>query len=166
MILSAQSIRQRVSLAEDAVVSILGQEHQELLIRPFVERGVIHGMSYGLSAAGYDVCIKDPYEIVPGGFLLATTIEYFEFPNDLRGMLHDKSSWARKGLAVQNTIFEPGWRGWPTIEISNHGLDTIDIHAGCPIGQMSFQLLDVPTDQPYQGKYQDQPHRPVEAREE
>ncbi len=153
MILSAQTILERIL-------------HHSLIIKPFYERTVEHGMSYGLSAAGYDMRIKDGYALLPGAFQLATTVEYFEFPNDLRGILYNKSSWARKGLSIQNTVFEPGWRGWPTIELSNNGPDTIRIAAGAPIGQMSFELLDRPTSQPYSGKYQDQPQRPVEAKDE
>lgn len=132
-------------------------------ILPFCERTIIHGMSYGLSACGYDVCIKDGMVLDRGGFALATTVEWFSFPADIRGALADKSTWARRGIVVQNTRFEPGWYGFPTIEISNHGLEAVFIPPRSPIAQMEFALLDAPTDQPYTGKYQDQPQRPVEA---
>lgn len=151
MILSAQSIR-----------IIMGKR-----IEPFHERSVFQGMSYGLSSAGYDVRIKDTVFVPSNGFVLATTIEKFDFPDDLLGELKDKSSWARRGIAVQNTVFEPGWRGYPTIEISNHGGDAYSILGGTPIAQMIFHRLDRSTDQPYgNGKYQDQPQQPVPAKNE
>lgn len=148
MILSAQTIRCRVR------------------IEPFSERSICEGMSYGLSAAGYDIRIANDIKLVRGDFALATTVERFEFPDDVMGMLADKSTWARRGIAVQNTIFEPGWRGYPTIELSNHGLWDAEIKQGTPIAQMVFHLLDRPTDRPYSGKYQDQPQWPVQAIEE
>lgn len=149
MILSAQTIR------------------RSIVIEPFCERTVEHGMSYGLSGAGYDLRIKDRIFLRAGEFKLATTIERFEFPDDVMGMLADKSSWARCGVALQNTIFEPGWRVYPTLELSNHGFRNIRIPAGAPVGQMIFMRLDAPTERPYgAGKYQDQPQEPVPAKDE
>lgn len=156
MILSAQSIEARVLDACAGLPSGLD-------ICPFVYRTFVHGMSYGLSSAGYDLRIKGELMMLPGMFVLATTMERISLPDDIMAQLADKSSWARRGIAVQNTIFEPGWHGYPTIEISNHGSDTVRIRAGSPIGQMIFHLLDQPTARPYAGKYQDQPQRPVEA---
>lgn len=151
MLLSAQSIR------------------REIDISPFAERTVRNGMSFGLSSAGYDIRIKLDELVkvlMPGDFVLATTIEHLSFPHFVMGMLVDKSSWARKGLSVQNTVFEPGWRGYPTIEINNHSSECVPIHNVDPIAQMIFMWLDKPTDQPYSGKYQDQPQMPVAALEE
>jgi dCTP deaminase len=139
---------------------------REMVIAPFNERTVAFGMSYGLSAAGYDMRIAEGVTVPAGGFVLATTLERFEFPDDVLGKLADKSSWARRGVAVQNTIFEPGWRGYPTLEISNHGDADVTIPAGAPIAQMIFHRLDAPTESPYRGKYQDQPQKPVPALDE
>jgi dCTP deaminase len=150
MILSAQTIRNRLRNR----------------ITPFNERTVFNGMSYGLSHAGYDLRIKDELVLWPTEFALATTIEELEFPNDILGMLKDKSSWARRGLSVFNTIFEPGWRGYPTIELANHGDQRLVIEAGAPIAQMIFHQVDQPTEKPYAGKYQDQPQEPVPAKDE
>jgi dCTP deaminase len=136
------------------------------VIEPFSEREVFNGMSYGLSVAGYDLRIRDGLLLEPHGFALATTIERFEFPHDVLGVLADKSTWARRGLAVQNTIFEPGWRGYPTIELTNHNAFTLAIEPGMPIGQMIFHKLDRATDIPYTGKYQDQKQEPTPAKEE
>lgn len=158
MILSAQTIRRRIkSPTVDEIID------GPLAINPFCERSVFAGMSFGLSSAGYDVRIKNEIMLRPGDFILATTVEYVAIPRDLLCKLADKSSWARRGIAVQNTIFEPGWRGYPTLEVSNHGRNRVRISAGAPIGQLLFHMLDYPTEQPYAGKYQDQPQEPVGA---
>lgn len=154
MILSGQSIRRR------------------WIFTPFFERSVANGMSFGLSACGYDVRLdldhvnREPQRICPGQFLLASTIEHMVIPNDLVAMVHDKSTWARRGLAVQNTIAEPGWQGWLTLELTNHGAEVITLRHGDPIAQIVFHLLDEPAEQPYRGKYQDQQRGPQEARDE
>lgn len=162
MILSAQSIRAR--MLETRRSSELGLESLlQLEIRPFVGRTVSHGMSFGLSAAGYDLRIKDELVLYPGDFALATTVEYLRLPSDLLGQLVDKSTWARRGVAVQNTVFEPGWFGYPTLEVSNHGKEDVLVPAGAPIAQMIFHVLDQATDRPYSGRYQDQPQVPTPA---
>lgn len=156
MILSAQSIRRRLR----------PQYPHRLVIDPFAERTVASGMSYGLSVAGYDLRVRDWFYLHPGDFALAVSVERFEFPLDLIGHLADKSTWARRGIAVQNTIFEPGWRGYPTLELSNHSRVPVRIEAGSPIAQMIFHLLDEPAEAGYAGKYQDQPAEAVPALEE
>ena len=145
MILSAQSIRRRG------------------IISPFNERTIAHGLSFGLSSCGYDVRIKEPVTFRGAfQFSLASTIEHFNMPTDVVGRVHDKSTWARRGLAIQNTIIEPGWRGYLTLELSNNDRDnTLRIEAGAPIAQIIFELLDYETEAPYSGKYMDQPSCPV-----
>lgn len=145
MILSAQSIRQRG------------------IFTPFCERTREHGMTYGLGPAGYDVRVSEEIALGPGGYSLASTIEHFTMPNDVLGKVADKSTWARLFLAVQNTIIEPGWRGYLTLELSNHSNRPIIIPKGAPIAQIVLHLLDQPTEQPYAGKYQDQKAGAVEA---
>lgn len=150
MVLSAQSIRKRG------------------ILTPFFERHV-HletGASWGLSVAGYDIRVKQGIELGPNEFTLASSIEHFDMPNDLLGVVADKSSLARRGIAVQNTIIEAGWRGHLTLEITNHSRDTVHLIAGQPIAQIIFHQLDEPTETPYGGKYQDQPDMPVEAKRE
>jgi dCTP deaminase len=148
LILSAQSIRKRRPIA------------------PFHERTSLNGMTFGLSSAGYDVRIRERVVLRPGDFALASTVERFTMPTDLIARVADKSSWARKGLTVQNTVIEPGWEGFLTLELANHGPNTLMIEAGSPIAQIIFELLDEPTEQPYAGKYQHQPPEPVHAIEE
>lgn len=136
------------------------------LITPWNERDSVFGMTYGLGPAGYDVRIKDRVEIEPSGFALASTVEHFKMTDDTIGQVCDKSTWARRGLCVQNTIIEPGWRGYLTLELTNHSKNTIVVSAGAPICQIIFMQLTSRTSLPYGGKYQDQPNRPVAAIDE
>lgn len=136
------------------------------IFTPFAERTVLEGMSYGLSAAGYDVRIREEVTLGPGDFRLASTVEHLEMPRDLLGVVHDKSTWARRGLALQNTVIEPGWRGFLTLELTNHGPEPLLIRAGSPIAQIVLHQMLAPTEQVYSGKYQDQPPLPVPARSE
>lgn len=146
------------------------------IIKPFYGRMVERGMTYGLSSAGYDVrlsmegqignarCMRrqdklsERYRIYDHDFWLASTIEHFHMPDDVLGIVHDKSSWARRGLAVQNTVIEPGWRGYLTLELTYHGPfdKEIILQHGDPIAQIVFHKLDASTVLPYEGKYQDQ----------
>lgn len=150
MILSAQTIR-------DLCL-------REKVIDPFNERTVVRGMSFGLSGASYDIRIAEDVTLAPGEFKLASSMERFQIPRHICLIVHDKSSWARRGIAVQNTLFDPGWSGYATMELSNHGRETLIIHAGDPIAQVVFHLIDFATEQPYQGKYQDQEAGPQSAR--
>lgn len=140
---------------------------QEGLVWPFNEREVIRGKSYGVSHCGYDIRIKLPEDkstmlLAPGTFLLASSVERIKMPNDLVAIVHDKSSWARLGLALQNTVLEPGWEGFITLELTTHR-DWITIYDGDPIAQLIFHRLEEATEKPYVGKYQNQADRPVEA---
>ena len=138
MILSGQSIRKRG------------------IFTPFHERSKAHGMTFGVGPAGYDVRIDKKVVLRPGDFALAATMERFDIPTDLIAIIHDKSTWARKGLALQNTVAEPGWCGYLTIELSNHGDNTLVIEEGAPIAQVILHVLDQPTETPYAGRYQNQ----------
>lgn len=144
MILSGQSIRKRG------------------IFNPFCERTLYNGMTHGLGPAGYDVRIDQKVILEPGGFSLASTLEHFTMPNDLLAFVHDKSTWARLGLALQNTVIEPGWSGWLTLELTNHGPETLVIEDGMAIGQIVFHLLDEPAE-PYRGKYHQQARGPQPA---
>jgi dCTP deaminase len=154
MILSPQSIRARC----------LGTPP---LITPFFERSVsTGGRSFGLSSASYDVRIDQDVIIPPHGFVLASTIERFDIHNDLVGLVKDKSSWARGGLFVQNTLIDPGWCGFLTVELSSNSDAEIRIARGEPIAQIAFAQLDELTELPYRGKYFDQERGPQPARYE
>lgn len=123
-----------------------------------------HGVSYGLSEAGYDIRIKQDVTLYPfRRFTLASTVEQFQMPDDLVGIVHDKSTWARRGLSVFNTVIEPGWEGFLTLELVYHRWWPLHIPAGAGIAQVIFHQLDEPV--AYTGKYQGQPDEPVKARE-
>ena len=133
------------------------------IFTPFAERTKFLGMTYGVGPAGYDVRVDQDIKLQPGGFALASTLEHFDMPNDLMGIVHDKSTWARLGLAAQNTCIEPGWRGWLTLELTNHSERPIKIEKGIAIAQIIFHLLDAPASVAYDGKYQNQARGPQEA---
>ena len=164
MLLPAQAIRFRCVYPNSSV-------HREWpMIYPFHERTVDKGFTFGLSSCGYDVRIAEKVILAPGDFLLASSMERFNIPHDVMMMIVDKSSWARRGVAVQNTVAEPGWRGYLTLELSCHAKpkhelrpdprspeNLIYIEPGTPIAQVLFMQLAEATRQPYQGRYQDQP---------
>lgn len=138
-----------------------------------------HGVSHGLAEAGYDICINQSVAFFPGlslgsihidcaddgrriedgNFCLASAIEEFDMPNTLVGIVHDKSSWARQGLSVFNTVIEPGWKGFLTLELVYHGRQPLIIPAGAGIAQVIFHKVAVPAQ--YVGKFQNQEDRPV-----
>ena len=134
-----------------------------------------HGTSYGLGEAGYDIRIKQEVVFKPGmtmgptvevngqlehgRFTLASAIEEFDMPADLVGVVHDKSTWARQGLSVFNTVIEPGWKGFLTLELVFHGNKEVVIPAGAGIAQVIFTSLA--HDASYEGKYQHQADMPV-----
>lgn len=138
-----------------------------------------HGTSYGLAEVGYDIRIKQDIHYSPrnggslaingegvvrsetGRFCLASALEEFQMPSSLLGIVHDKSTWARRGLSVFNTVIEPGWCGFLTLELVFHGNTDVHIRAGSGIAQVVFHELLLPA--VYDGKYQNQPNRPVEA---
>lgn len=141
-------------------------------LEPFIEEKTLaYGMSFGLSYAGYDVRVDQDIVLDPQGFSLASTMERFRVPakflfegreRGLLGVVHDKSSWARQGLSVQNTVIEPGWEGYLTLELTNHGHKVIRIEKGMPIAQIIFHLTTSPG-KGYDGKYQGQGRGAVPA---
>lgn len=135
-------------------------------VAPFHERTRLDGCTYGLSAAGYDVRIAEDVILWPGRFTLASTVERFDMPDDVLGIVHDKSTWARRGIAVQNTVIEPGWTGYLTLELTMHAWRLTRIRAGVGIAQIVFHRLDHPAERPYNGKYQNQERGPQAARYE
>lgn len=94
-------------------------------------------------------------------FILASAKEEFDMPDNLLGIVHDKSTFARKGLSVFNTVIEPSWKGYLTLELVFHGNEPVHIKAGSGIAQVVFHDLTDPRS--YAGKYQNQPDMPVKA---
>lgn len=146
----------------------LSQAYRDIL-EPFRDPYTYKGMSGGVSNAGYDIAVEfdargfqRSITLASGVFVLASSIECFNMPINLVGIVHDKSSWARRGLTVQNTVIEPGWRGHLTLELHNHSRQALTIHEGQPIAQVLFH--EIRSAAPYDGKYQDQERGPVAAR--
>lgn len=174
MIISGQTIRRYCQ--GDAPLIAPFNDRKEIIFNEFrtVEgRQVPHQlkMTYGVGPAGYDVRVefdetgeKNSIIVPPGGFVLAATMERFQMPVHLIGMVADKSSWARRGIAVQHTVIEPGWCGYLTLEISNHSSHAVRIERGMPIAQIIFHVIDEAVDFAYDGKYQDQGRGPREAK--
>lgn len=146
------------------------------------EKKVFNGRSYGLAEVGYDIRLKQDIKFDPdgnfigemiyptvqvgglvttGNFCIASSIEEFEMPPNLMGVVHDKSTNIREGIQVFNSIIEPSWRGFLTIEIAFHGNKPIVLEAGTPIAQVVFHEIAEPAE--YKGKYQNQEDKPVEA---
>lgn len=129
---------------------------------PFSEPGRAHGRSYGVSHAGYDVRLDQDVWLWPKGFRLASTFERFDMPADVLGVVHDKSTNIRLGIAVHNTIIECGWSGHLTLEISNQCWRPRLLLRGTPIAQVIFHQIDRACEG-YSGKYQNQKRGPQEA---
>lgn len=122
-----------------------------------------NGVTYGMSEAGYDIRIKQDITLHPlKRFSLASTIERFQMPDNLVAIVHDKSTWARRGLSVFNTVIEPGWHGWLTLELIYHGWKPLRIKAGSGIAQAIFHEIIEPKS--YTGRYQGQEDAPVPAK--
>lgn len=137
------------------------------IVEPFVERTVFNGKSFGLSSAGYDIRARESVELLPSNrsrFQMCSSLERFQMPDDVLGIVHDKSTWARLGVAVQNTVIEPGWQGFLTLELTLHANQPVFIEAGEPVAQIVFHKLLEPAEKPYAGKYQNQEAGPQPAR--
>ena len=121
-----------------------------------------HGVSWGLTEAGIDVRLDQPVTLHPlRRFVLASTLERFDMPDTLCGFVMGKSTWARRGVNVQATLIEPGWRGHLTLEIHLQSNRIIRIPRGAGIAAVLFaQLAEAAT---YEGHYQDQRRGPVAA---
>ncbi|MFN8378589.1 MAG: dCTP deaminase [Anaerolineae bacterium] len=159
------------------------------MIEPFVERQVREGViSFGLSSYGYDMRVADEFRIFtnvyntvvdpknfspdsmvefqgevciipPNSFVLARSIEYFRVPRSVLCVCLGKSTYARSGLVVNVTPFEPEWEGHVTIEISNTTPLPAKVYANEGISQVLFFEGDEVCEVSYadrKGKYQGQ----------
>ena len=142
------------------------------MIEPFVERQVrTHVISYGVSSYGYDIRVADEYKIFtdvfsaivdpkhfdpksmvdfkgdvciipPNSFVLARTIEYFRIPRNVLTVCVGKSTYARCGLIVNVTPFEPEWEGYVPLEISNTTPLPAKVYSNEGIAQVLFFVAD------------------------
>ena len=138
------------------------------MIEPFVESQRREGcISYGLSSYGYDARVADEFKIFtnvdsavvdpkdfaansfvdrktdvciipPNSFALARTVEYFRIPRDVLTVCLGKSTYARCGIIVNVTPFEPEWEGYVTLEFSNTTPLPAKIYAGEGCAQVLF----------------------------
>ncbi|GMV33319.1 MAG: dCTP deaminase [Chloroflexi bacterium] len=159
------------------------------MIEPFVDRQVRDGViSYGVSSYGYDVRVADEFKIFtnvfsatvdpkhfdtssmvdfkgevcivpPNSFALARTVEYFRIPRKVLTVCLGKSTYARCGIIVNVTPFEPEWEGYVTLEISNTTPLPAKIYANEGLAQVLFFEADEECEVSYadkKGKYQNQ----------
>ena len=159
------------------------------MIVPFSEKQVSEGViSYGLSSYGYDLRVSDEFKIFtnvnsaiidpkafdersfvtvqaasviipPNSFALARSIEYFKIPRDVLTICVGKSTYARCGIIVNVTPFEPEWEGFVTLEISNTPPLPARIYANEGLCQILFFQSDEVCEISYadrKGKYQNQ----------
>lgn len=97
------------------------------------------------------------YVLLPNQFVLATTMEYFDLPDDLTAFVEGRSSLGRMGLFIQNAGWvDPGFKGEITLELYNANRCAIELKAGRRVGQLVFAKMDAPAKMPYNGKYQGQ----------
>lgn len=105
----------------------------------------------------YKHLATDTYLLLPGQFVLATTMEYVSLPNDMTAFVEGRSSLGRMGLFIQNAGWvDPGFRGEITLELFNANRCAIELKAGRRIGQLVFAKMDRAALFPYRGKYQGQ----------
>jgi dCTP deaminase len=176
-----------VAIKADRWIRQMAREHG--MIEPFVDGQVREGVvSYGLSSYGYDIRVADEFKIFtninntvidpknfdprsfvdvksdvcivpPNSFALARTIEYFRIPRDILTICLGKSTYARCGIIVNVTPFEPEWEGYVTLEISNTTPLPAKIYANEGLAQVLFFQSDEPCERSYadkRGKYQKQ----------
>jgi dCTP deaminase len=130
-------------------------------------------LSGGQEASAYGLTLAQDIEIAPKQFMLASTAERLCLPSQVElpiigltsiiGTTVNKSTLARIGLIQPNTDMESGWDGHLTLELFNASNYTIFLPIWTPIATARFACT-LGVVEPYAGKYQNQPNRPVEAR--
>ncbi len=176
-----------MSIRSDAWIRAMARDQK--MIDPFEESQVREGViSYGLSSYGYDIRVADEFKIFtninttivdpknfsrqsfvdfqgpvciipPNSFALARTVEYFRIPRSVLTICVGKSTYARCGIIVNVTPFEPEWEGHATLEISNTTPLPARLYAKEGIAQVIFFEADQLCERSYadkQGKYQAQ----------
>ncbi len=122
---------------------------------------VVEDFSTGIITMENEIAYKtietDTYILLPGQFVLATTMEYFSLPDDLTAFVEGRSSLGRMGLFIQNAGWvDPGFKGEITLELFNANRCAIELKAGRRVGQLVFAKMDQAALNPYRGKYQGQ----------
>lgn len=170
-ILSNNTLRStRVAIVDGKVeyVPEISPRDKFHIVEPFFEKSVdpSTNTTFGVSYCGYDIRIDQNVDMSQRCTMLASSMEKVYIPRDVMAVVHDKSSWARRGLAVQNTVLEPGYYGFLTLELTFTPLWKGDpyllLKRGTPIAQVIFHKLDHFVDG-YNGKYQNQKSGPQSA---
>ena len=122
---------------------------------------IVEDTSSGIISLASEIRYKtiktDTYLLLPGQFVLATTMEYFSLPDDLTAFVEGRSSLGRMGLFIQNAGWvDPGFKGEITLELFNANRCAIELKTGRRVGQLVFAKMDKPALNPYNGKYQGQ----------
>ncbi|HUK86613.1 MAG TPA: dCTP deaminase [Terriglobales bacterium] len=176
-----------MALKSDRWIRKMALEHD--MINPFAEKQIREGVvSFGVSSYGYDLRVSDEFKIFtnvmsaivdpkhfdersfvtvrtecaiipPNSFALARSVEYFKIPRDVLTICVGKSTYARCGIIVNVTPFEPEWEGFVTLEISNTTPLPAKIYANEGLCQILFFQSDEPCEVSYKdkkGKYQGQ----------
>ena len=176
-----------MSIKSDKWIRKMVNEHG--MIEPFNDKQVSKGMiSYGLSSYGYDIRVANNYKIFtnvnnsvvdpknfdaasfvdftgdvcivpPNSFALAQSVEYFRIPRNVLSVCLGKSTYARCGIIVNVTPFEPEWEGYVTLEISNTTPLPAKIYSNEGLCQVLFFQSDEDCEVSYKdksGKYQGQ----------
>lgn len=96
----------------------------------------------------------EPFILQPNEFALAITEEKLELADDILGRLEGRSSLGRIGIIVHGTagLFDPGWTGQATLELSNLGRMPVALYPGMKICSMTFEQLSSPSSMPYRSK--------------
>jgi len=96
----------------------------------------------------------EPFILQPREFALAITRETLELSDDVLGRLEGRSSLGRIGIIVHGTagLFDPGWVGQATLELSNLGIMPVALYPGMKICSFTFEQLSSPTSMPYRRK--------------
>jgi dCTP deaminase len=113
-----------------------------------------HPQSIGDAMRTIECGPDEPFIMQPGDFALASTVESLQLPDDLLGRLEGRSSIARLGITVHSTaaVFEPGWVGTATMELSNLGRMPVALYPGMRICAFSFEEVSSPVLVPYRKK--------------
>jgi dCTP deaminase len=175
-----------MAVKADSWISRMARSHR--MIRPFATRQVRKGISYGLSSYGYDFRVANEFRLInpartdlldpkdltdshfitlrtkiltipPGSFALGRSVEYFKIPRNILTICVGKSTYARCGLIVNVTPFEPEWEGYATLSLANTSGLPIKVYANEGIAQLVFLESDEICTVSYadkKGKYQAQ----------
>jgi dCTP deaminase len=182
-----QELLKKSKLLIDKEITAYVRSHR--MLEPFSDHLNSEGViSWGLSSMGYDIRVADEFRVFtnvwstvvdpkafdersfidfkgpaciipPNSFALARTVEYFRIPRNVLTICMGKSTYARCGIIVNVTPFEPEWEGYAVLEISNTTPLPAKIYSNEGLAQVLFFATEEPCTISYadrKGKYQKQ----------